>query len=191
MEATLTRIALSRLDIDLDGIAARPGDADIVDENVEPAPGFHRARDDRLTGCGNADITLDDLRNTAFGIDQPSCLIRPLRNSIDQRHLRAVPRQNDRGGAAIADTLGTRTRTGDDGDLALEAVVSANCRHGVSPDLFLIPNDNGNGLSAPAAKPTRKCRLASPQPAYHQGISATETNSKARTCIAASAWRSW
>jgi hypothetical protein len=34
-----------------------------------------------------------------------------------------MPRQNDRGGAAIADTLGTRSRACDDGGLALEAFV--------------------------------------------------------------------
>src|SRR3979411_1967073 len=61
--------AVPGLYVDLDGVAARPGDADIVDEDVEPAPGLHRERDDRLTGCGKADVTLDDFRHTAFRVD--------------------------------------------------------------------------------------------------------------------------
>src|SRR3982075_4721532 len=115
----------------LDGIAARPGDADIVDEDVEPAPGLRCARDNRLTRCGNADVTHDDLRHTAFCVDQALGLFRPWRSGGDQHHLRAVPRQNDRRSAAVADTLGTRTRAGDNGHLALETVVSANCSHDV------------------------------------------------------------
>jgi len=37
-----------------------------------------------------------------------------------------------------------------------------------SPDLlFLMLNDNGDGIGAPAGKPAKKCRRASAQPAYH------------------------
>jgi len=52
IEATLTRIALSHAsDIDFDGVAARPGDADIVDENGRAAPGFRQCARRSLTRC--------------------------------------------------------------------------------------------------------------------------------------------
>src|SRR3954452_20137067 len=47
--------------IDLDGVAAWPGDADIVDEDVEPAPCLDRTRDDRLALRAIADVAFDDL----------------------------------------------------------------------------------------------------------------------------------
>src|SRR6266404_7659840 len=134
IEATLTRIALSHASTSTSTALPRGPAMPTLLTRMSSLP--QASTDDRLTRCRNADVTLDDLRNTAFGVDQPFCLIRPLRNVIHQRHSRAVPRQNYRGRAAIADTFGTRTRAGDDGDLALEAVVSANCRHGFPPDLL-------------------------------------------------------
>src|SRR4030081_3860970 len=67
--------AVPCLYVDLDGIAARPGDADIVDEDVEPAPGLRCARDNRLTRCGNADVT------TMICATPPSASIRRLVSS--------------------------------------------------------------------------------------------------------------
>jgi hypothetical protein len=68
----------------LDGVAARAGDADIVDEDVEPAPGLDGARRDRLARRGHADVPLDDLRGAAFGVDQSLGLLGPLRHTSEQ-----------------------------------------------------------------------------------------------------------
>jgi len=55
----------------------------------------------------------------------------------------------------LADTS-TRTRAGDDGDLALERS-SLRIAVMASPDLlFLMLNDNGDGIGAPAGKPGTK-----------------------------------
>ena len=121
--------AVPGVGINLDGVAARPGDADIVHQNVQPAPRRDGARDDRLTRGRIADVAFDGLRNAAFRRDQPRGFLRPLRNRIHQRDPRAVPRQNDRGSAAVSDALGARAGAGDDGDLALEPVVAANGCH--------------------------------------------------------------
>src|ERR1700733_5582828 len=74
------------LDIDLDGVAARAGDADIVDEDVEPAPCINGARHDRPTAGGIADVALDNERRAALGVDQALGLFRPWRRGVDQRH---------------------------------------------------------------------------------------------------------
>jgi hypothetical protein len=66
------------------------------------------------------------LANAAFRLNQPPGFFRPLRYCIDQRDLCAVPRKNDRGGAAVADAFGARSSPGDNGDLAFEAIVAAN-----------------------------------------------------------------
>jgi hypothetical protein len=121
--------AIPGVDVDLDGVAARTGNADIVDENVEPAPGLHRAHHDRLARRRIAHIAFDDLRDAALDFDQSPGFFRPLRNHIHQHHTRAVPRKNHRGGAAVADTFRARAGAGNDGDLAFEAVVAANVGH--------------------------------------------------------------
>src|SRR3984893_12386966 len=96
-----------------------------------------------------------------------------------------MPRQNDRSGTAVADTFRPRARAGDDGDLALEAVISADCRHGF-PRICCCtipampwPRQRANN---------HECRRKSLRPTWNVR---SEPNSKAQKGIAASALQSW
>ena len=93
--------------------------------------------------------------------------------------------------AAIADPLGARTRAGDDGHFALEAVVSASCRHG-SPRISCFDGRTIVAMASACQRANRNKNAGLHRRSRHlEEFQRAGPNSKARTCIAASAWRSW
>ena len=103
-------------------VAARDADADVVVQDVEPAPPsrtlVHRRRDLRLAGH----VRLEGRRLPAFRGDQPGRLGGRGRIAIDAQDSRTLSRIEQRGGTAVAHALArTLPRAHDDRRLPFQS----------------------------------------------------------------------
>jgi hypothetical protein len=107
-------------------------DADIVVEEIEPAPavdgGFHQPFAFGLDG----DVAGMGRRYAPLGLDHVDRALRKPEVAIGDQHVSAGARQKDRGGPAIADAVAHRTAAAHQCDLAGQAGVVLGPCHRVS-----------------------------------------------------------
>src|SRR5262249_4219459 len=110
-------LLLGRLEEALAGL-----DPDVVVEDVEPAPAGDRRLDHRAALVGAGDVGRVSRCLAALGADQPDRLLRALEHLIDAEDTRALAREEDRRGLAVADPGPPRARAGHDRHLAPQPV---------------------------------------------------------------------
>jgi hypothetical protein len=95
-----------RRNVDIDRIPDGPADADVVDKDVEPAPGVDRRLDGSRARNRVGRIGGDDHRRAAL--------------RIEQRHFGSLSCEQYGSGPAVAHAFTTRACTRDDRDFVLE-----------------------------------------------------------------------
>ena len=124
--------------------AAAAADADIVVEEVEPAPAVDRRIDQPLALGLLGDVAGMRRGRAALGLDHLHRALGELEVEIGHQHLGAGARQQDRRGAAVADAVARRAAARDDRDLAGQAGVVLRSLHRIplqvpAPDLTASP----------------------------------------------------
>ena len=103
--------------------AAAAADADIVVEEVEPAPAVDGGLDQPLAFGLNGDVAGQRRSAATLGLDHFDRSPGKPRIEIGHHHLGTGPRQQDRRGPAVADTIPRGAATADDRDLVSQASV--------------------------------------------------------------------
>jgi len=110
------------------GVAAGKADADIVVQDVDPAPARLGVGHHRLDLAFTSHVGLECDRGPAFRGDHLDSLLCGSEITIDAQHGRTFARKGDRGGAAVAHAFaGTLAGTHHDGDTVFQAHVNSLC----------------------------------------------------------------
>ena len=113
-------------DVEQFGIAAGEADADIVVQDVDAAPAAMRFSDHGFDVGIPGDVGLERHRRASLGRDQVGCLLRGCEIVIHAQHFRALAREGQCGGTAIAHAFARALAGADnDGDPIFQAHVSS------------------------------------------------------------------
>jgi len=96
-------------------------DADVVVEVVEPAVAVHRGFDHRRAVGRARHVGLEGEPLTAARLDHLDRTLGQREVAIDHDYARAGSREQDRGGATVADAVAGGAAAGDDRDLVFES----------------------------------------------------------------------